>query len=114
MTPRAAVLPRHARKKFSASPATQLWWPVYSYGWEDRWGDELRALGAYPPGFPPLAASSDCVAALDLPDDVLERKYRALLAQRSQVGGLIAALTPDRYRSFLAEECFRLATTAPS
>lgn len=90
-------------------PGAQLWHPLYSAGWDRIWGDELRGLGVYPPGLPPVGERDSLVEVLDLDDDLLDRKYAALLAQESQVGGLVDALTPDRYRAFLREECFRLA-----
>jgi LmbE family N-acetylglucosaminyl deacetylase len=96
-----------AHRRVGGAWSQQLWYPTYPFDWEPVWGDELRTLGVYPPGFPHLVHRDDLAAAVTLDADLLDRKYAALLAQRSQVEGLIAALTPERYRAFLAEECFR-------
>ncbi len=97
-----------AHARVGAEWSQQLWYPTYPTDWEPIWGAELRSIGVYPPGFPHLVDREALVAGLSLDEELLERKYAALLAQRSQVEGLLHALTPERYRAFLAEECFRL------
>ena len=96
-----------AHVRVGAEWSQQLWYPTYPTDWEPVWGAELRSIGVYPPGFPHLVDREELAATVALDDDLLDRKYAALLAQRSQVEGLLHALTPERYRTFLAEECFR-------
>jgi LmbE family N-acetylglucosaminyl deacetylase len=91
----------------AAPRGAELWHPVYTHTWEASWGDELRALGAYPPGFPPLADGDELVWGACLSANHLDRKTQALLAQESQVGPLVDNLTLPRYRQFLRQECFR-------
>jgi LmbE family N-acetylglucosaminyl deacetylase len=57
---------------------------------------------------PPTTPASDLAFHVDLHGDALDRKYKALLCQRSQVESLLAAMGEDVYRDFLAEESFRL------
>ncbi|HKC28770.1 MAG TPA: PIG-L family deacetylase [Jatrophihabitans sp.] len=45
-----------------------------------------------------------------LTGDLLDRKYRAMLQQESQIGPMLAMLGPDNYRTLLAEESFVLAS----
>jgi LmbE family N-acetylglucosaminyl deacetylase len=96
-----------AHRRVGAAWGQQLWYPTYPHDWEPVWGDELRSIGVYPPGFPVLTARDELAACMTLDAELLDRKYAALLEQRSQVEGLLTALTPARYRGFLAEECFR-------
>jgi LmbE family N-acetylglucosaminyl deacetylase len=57
---------------------------------------------------PPTTPASDLAFHIDLDGDALDRKYKALLCQRSQVESLLTAMGEDVYRDFLAEEAFRL------
>ena len=56
---------------------------------------------------PPTTPASDLALYVDLQGDALDRKYKALLCQPSQVESLLAAMGDDVYRDFLAEESFR-------
>jgi LmbE family N-acetylglucosaminyl deacetylase len=56
---------------------------------------------------PPTTPASDLALYVDLQGDALDRKYKALLCQPSQVESLLAAMGDDVYRGFLAEESFR-------
>jgi len=96
-----------AHVRVGAEWSQQLWYPTYPTDWEPVWGAELRSIGVYPPGFPHLVDREELAATVTLDTDLLDRKYAALLAQASQVEGLHNALTPERYRAFLDEECFR-------
>ena len=57
---------------------------------------------------PPTTPASALAFHVDLEADALDRKYKALLCQRSQVESLLAAMGEVVYRDFLAEEAFRL------
>ncbi len=85
---------------------------VYEREWEPVWGDELRQLGVYPPGLPPVLDRAELVASALLDDDIVGLKYAALGAQESQVEGLRSALGRDRYREFLRHESFVLAAVS--
>ncbi len=70
-------------------------------------GEDVQArFGVYEDGLPAVHAESDLAAALHLDGDLLDAKIRALRAHASQTGPLEAALTPDRYRRWVATECF--------
>ena len=55
---------------------------------------------------PVAVAAADCAIFHSLDGDLLERKYRAMLCQPSQVGPLLSLAGPDRFRAMLAEEAF--------
>jgi LmbE family N-acetylglucosaminyl deacetylase len=57
---------------------------------------------------PPTTPASELAFHVDLEGEALDRKYKALLCQRSQVESLLVAMGEDLYRNFLAEEAFRL------
>jgi LmbE family N-acetylglucosaminyl deacetylase len=57
---------------------------------------------------PPTTPMSDLALYVRLKGDALDRKYKALLCQRSQVESLLAAMGEDVYRDFLADEDYRL------
>jgi LmbE family N-acetylglucosaminyl deacetylase len=78
-----------------------------------EWGDKF--LAAVDPGRvmmteqePPSTPVSEIVFRLRLSGDALERKYKAMLCQRSQVESFMEALGEDLYRELLADEFFRL------
>lgn len=55
----------------------------------------------------PVSFSSDeCSLLVNFDGDALERKYRAMMCQLSQIEPLLALVGPDGYRRMLAEEAF--------
>jgi len=96
----------------AAPRGAELWFPAYEREWEPVWGDELRELGVYPPGLPPVLDRAELVASALLDDELVGLKYAALGAQESQVEGLRSALGRDRYRDFLRHESFVLAAVS--
>jgi LmbE family N-acetylglucosaminyl deacetylase len=46
--------------------------------------------------------------------DILDRKYRAMLRQESQIGPMLAAMGPDSFRALLAEESFCAPSDFPA
>ena len=63
---------------------------------------------------PPLLHTEDQLALrVMLNGDLLERKYRAMVRQESQVGPILSAMGPDNFRLMLAEEAFRSAADEP-
>lgn len=58
---------------------------------------------------PVAIPASECSIYVQLSGAALERKYRAMLHQESQVGPLHALAGPDLYKAMLAEEAFTLA-----
>ncbi len=78
-------------------------------GWADRFESLNRVLGIYPPGLPPRVALADVAFDLALPDDLLDRKVAALVAQASQVAPLVEMMGAEEFRAWVANECFRPA-----
>ena len=54
---------------------------------------------------------AELAVALELDEDLLDRKLAALRAQATQTAGLEAAVGADRYRASIAGEYFRPAAT---
>jgi LmbE family N-acetylglucosaminyl deacetylase len=71
-----------------------------------RWSDLDESLGVYLPGYPLAVPDERLALDLVLPEDVAERKVRALRAQATQTTGLIAAMGVDRYTAWVGEESF--------
>jgi LmbE family N-acetylglucosaminyl deacetylase len=46
--------------------------------------------------------------------DILDRKYRAMLRQESQMGPMLAAMGPDNFRRLIAEESFCASSNYPA
>ncbi len=55
---------------------------------------------------PPVTPVDALSIYVQLDDDLLERKYRAMLHQQSQIGPLVELLGAENYRRMLAEEAF--------
>jgi LmbE family N-acetylglucosaminyl deacetylase len=66
-------------------------------------GDEL---GIYPPGYPVRTPDADLAVDLALEPAVAALKAKALAAQATQTGGLIATLGLDTYTAWVAAESF--------
>ena len=96
-----------AHVRVGAEWSQRLWYPTYPTDWEPRLGRRAALHRRLPARLPLPRGPRGARGTVRLDTDLLDRKYAALLAQRSQVEGLLHALTPERYRAFLAEECFR-------
>ncbi|MBV8982057.1 MAG: PIG-L family deacetylase [Acidimicrobiia bacterium] len=57
---------------------------------------------------PPVTPVEDLAVNVRLEGPALDRKYKAMLCQPSQVESLLGAMGEEDYRSFLADESFRL------
>ncbi|MBV9410324.1 MAG: PIG-L family deacetylase [Acidimicrobiia bacterium] len=57
---------------------------------------------------PPATPASELAFHLRAEGDALERKYKAMMCQPSQVESFLAAVGEDTYRELLADEFFRL------
>jgi len=66
-------------------------------------GDEL---GIYPPGYPVRTPDADLAVDLVLEPAVAALKAKALAAQATQTGGLIATLGLDTYTAWVGAESF--------
>jgi len=78
-----------------------------------EWGQEfLAAVGTdqvmMTDQAPPTTPESELAVRVCLADTALERKYKAMLCQPSQVESLLQAMGEDLYRQLLADEFFRL------
>lgn len=88
----------------------RLWYATTTAGFHERWGEVNERIGVWGSGGPPPATGQDRLAfVLTCEGAVLERKYVALRAQRTQTDGLVAAMGPESYRLWWAEEAFTAA-----
>jgi LmbE family N-acetylglucosaminyl deacetylase len=71
-----------------------------------RWGALDERLGVYQPGYPVTTPHRRLAVDLVLDAETATRKVRALAAQGTQTGGLIAALGLDRYTAWVGRESF--------
>jgi LmbE family N-acetylglucosaminyl deacetylase len=79
-----------------------------------RGADVDARFDVYEPGFPVTRDEADLAVHLRLDGSLLDTKIRALRAHASQTRALEAAVGPDRYRDWVAEECFATACVPAS
>jgi LmbE family N-acetylglucosaminyl deacetylase len=85
----------------------ELWHAALPPGFLDRWGRLCADTGVWMTGGPPQPAAPDDLAYVqECSGELLERKYRALRAHRSQTAGLIARVGEQRYRDWWSTEAF--------
>ena len=89
--------------------APRLLYAARTAAWCDRFAQLNRAIGAFPPGLPASFSADQVAFEVVLPDDLLDRKVAALMAQASQVAPLVEALGEDAFRTWVGTECFRPA-----
>lgn len=87
----------------------RLLYAAKTEAWCDRFAPLNRAIDAFPPGLPARFPADQVAFEVVLPDDLLDRKVAALMAQSSQVAPLVEALGEDAFRTWVATECFRPA-----
>ncbi|MGW7364160.1 PIG-L deacetylase family protein [Streptomyces sp. NPDC054841] len=71
-----------------------------------RWSALDESLGIFPPGLPVMTPAHRLAVDLVLDADTAARKVRALAAQRTQTGELIAGMGVDRFTAWVGDESF--------
>jgi LmbE family N-acetylglucosaminyl deacetylase len=71
-----------------------------------RWQAENEQIGLWLDGEGPCTAATELALSIELEGELLDRKVAALEAHASQVGPLVDALGPDRWRHWWATESF--------
>lgn len=71
-----------------------------------RWTALNEELGVFLPGYPVTWPDHRLAVDLVLNPETAARKVRALAAQRTQTGGLIATMGRDRYTAWVGDESF--------
>src|SRR4051794_15133502 len=92
-----------------AGTGAELWYAACTREWLDRWGELSERAGIWMTG--PPEPASDPVYVGVLSGQLLDRKFAALAAHRSQTAGLIALVGEDRYRRWWDTETFVAART---
>jgi hypothetical protein len=78
--------------------------------WAEEWVPKLNRFNVYmEPGTPPITPEGDLSIDVALPEDILDRKLRAIEQHASQVEGMIAAFGEDVFRTGMRGEWFRAA-----
>ncbi len=86
---------------------SRLWYATLTPDFHREWGALNEEMGLWFEGSTPPSDPADELAyALGLDGDLLDRKFAALTAHRSQTGDLIAAVGPQRYRTWWSTEFF--------
>jgi len=97
----------------TAPPRARLWHAAMPER-RRHWEAAIDGLGVYPPGLPEYHPQDRLVVDWALPPALADRKLRALLAQATQVGGLIEALGAETYAAWVAEEAYVEAAVRPA
>ena len=103
-----------AVKRAHPTVSPRLLYSAKTEAWCDRFDPVNRMLRIFPPGLPPRLPVEDIAFEVVLPDDLLDRKVAALLAQTSQVAPLVDAVGEEDFRHWVATECFRPAFLNPT
>jgi LmbE family N-acetylglucosaminyl deacetylase len=89
----------------------RLLYAAKTASWCERFDVLHRTLGIFPPGLPTPFGDDEVAFAIDLDDELLDRKHRAVGAHASQVEPLLDAMGEATFRTWLVNECFRPATS---
>ena len=83
---------------------------MHTQDWYDRWGKELheRANVFFNIDEPPIVDRQDLAISFELTPQLTDVKYRALLAQESQMKELLSKFEGNSLPAALAQECFIL------
>jgi LmbE family N-acetylglucosaminyl deacetylase len=79
----------------------------------DEFAELHRRFEVFFAGEPSVTHPSEMAAQIELSGGLLDRKMKALAAQASQTGGLIAAIGEREFRRWVAIESFRHADRRP-
>jgi LmbE family N-acetylglucosaminyl deacetylase len=90
----------------------RLHFATQTAAWARDYLAPLAAVDAFPPGLPPLTPTEELSIDASLPQAIIERKVRALRAQRSQIEGLVAAVGASFFADAFSSERFRPGTRA--
>jgi LmbE family N-acetylglucosaminyl deacetylase len=92
----------------AAKPGARLYHATVTPQWAATWVPRLEPFDIFLPGTPVVVPQHELAIDFELPDDVLELKWRAIQAHESQVEALVEVFG-DRMREWMAAEYFRLA-----
>jgi len=85
----------------------RLWYATVTPEFHRAWGAVNDQIGLWFEGSrPPSDASSELACAVHCAGELLERKFAALAAHRTQTSGLIELLGVERYRQWWSTESF--------
>jgi LmbE family N-acetylglucosaminyl deacetylase len=90
----------------AALPGARLMYAAIEERRAPRWESLNESLGVYLPGYPVLTPAHRLAVDLVLDPDTAARKVRALAAQETQTGELIAGMGVDLYAEWVGEESF--------
>ncbi|HEU5157501.1 MAG TPA: PIG-L family deacetylase [Streptosporangiaceae bacterium] len=95
----------------AAPPRARLLHATFSDLRAPRSRDLNESLGIFAPGYPITTPAGQLAVDLVLDDETADRKVRALAAQETQTGQLIAAMGVDRFTAWVGAESFVAAVT---
>ncbi|HEX2296313.1 MAG TPA: PIG-L family deacetylase [Actinomycetota bacterium] len=90
----------------AAAPEAEVMWAAVPDDWRP-FAERLDEFDVFAPGTPEFVPRAELAVLLDLDDDLMDLKLRALREQPSQTDGLLTALGEDFVRRSLAVESFR-------
>jgi LmbE family N-acetylglucosaminyl deacetylase len=79
-----------------------------------RWGALNESLGIFPPGYPVMTPGDRLAVDVVLDAETAARKVRALAAQETQTGALIAGMGMDCFTAWVSDESFAERPRRPS
>ncbi|GAA4445732.1 PIG-L deacetylase family protein [Phytohabitans houttuyneae] len=90
----------------AAPPGARLLYSAVPEAWERRWSALHERFSVYLPGYPVTVPEAALAVDLTLDGALAERKVRALLAQRTQTGGIVEAVGIKTYTEWVSGEAF--------
>ncbi|MEU4703714.1 PIG-L deacetylase family protein [Nonomuraea dietziae] len=90
----------------AASPGARLLYATFAERRAPRWSALNESLGIFPPGYPITTPAHLLAVDLVLDAETAARKVRALAAQETQTGELIAGMGVDCFTAWVGDESF--------
>jgi LmbE family N-acetylglucosaminyl deacetylase len=90
----------------AAPPGARLLHSAVPELWEKRWSALHARFSVYLPGYPVTVPEAALAVNLTLDAAQAERKVRALMAQETQTGPIVAAMGIDTYTAWVSGEAF--------
>ena len=96
----------------SAPAGAKLYYATTTPEWADEFVPRMNKFNVFEPGYPPVTPRNELGIDLELTDELLDRKLRAIEAHVSQVEYMLKYFGQDFFREAHKIELFRLAATA--
>jgi LmbE family N-acetylglucosaminyl deacetylase len=92
----------------TARPGSRLYYAAAPDGYYAKWGDLFAKYNVFYPGYPIPIDEDEIVLTYPVPEDLMDKKKRAIRAHASQVDGFINEVGEEQFFALNVVEWFRL------